>query len=315
MWPVGVPPEDEDILKPSHLPQQGRLNNIFSLRWFEKISRKYSLVFKERGVYPVGPVEFTSGDLFGLYVQRQQDQTQEYLTVFPELLPIKSVFLETENPMGEIRSRRRLFEDPSRPMGVRAYHPEDEFRRIHWPATARSGQLQVKVYQPVNSKVVVICLNTATSRQLWLGLNKPLSEHLIKVAATLSYQSIQDGYSVGLISNSCLAHSDQPFIIQPGESPDQPALLLESLARITSFVTTPFDVFLSKSLPQLPFGASLVIVTALVTPELCETLIRVKRYRSNITIFSLETTPPPDLPGITTIHIPFNHSQYREEVL
>ncbi|MCJ7626501.1 MAG: DUF58 domain-containing protein, partial [Anaerolineaceae bacterium] len=179
-WPFGVPPENEEVLKHSHLPQMGRLINIFSLRWFEKIYRKYTLVFKERGVYPVGPVEFTSGDLFGLYEMRKDDKELEYLTVFPELLPMKSIGLETENPMGELRSRRRLFEDPNRPMGVREYRPEDEFRRIHWPATARTGQLQVKIYQPVQSKVIVICLNIATSTHFWLGLNKPLSEHLIK---------------------------------------------------------------------------------------------------------------------------------------
>ncbi|MCJ7626576.1 MAG: hypothetical protein MUO76_24045, partial [Anaerolineaceae bacterium] len=87
------------------------------------------------------------------------------------------------------------------------------------------------------------------------------------------------------------------------------------LARITSYVTTPFEVFLAKSLPQLPFGASLVVVTALVTPELCETLIRVKRYRSNTTLISLEKTAPPEIPGITCIHLPFEYSQFKEERL
>ena len=33
-----------------------------------------------------------------------------------------------------------------------------------------------------------------------------------------SFQAVEDGYSVGLFSNSCLAHADQPFRIPPGRS-------------------------------------------------------------------------------------------------
>jgi uncharacterized protein (DUF58 family) len=308
-WPHAAAPSDEKSLKASHMPGFGRLINIFSLRWNEKITRKYNLEFKQRGVYPVGPTELASGDLFGLYEERRTDEKQEYLTVFPELLPIKAIDIETENPMGDHRSRRQLFEDPNRPMGVRNYRPEDEFRRIHWPATARTGELQVKIYQPVNSKVMVVCLNIATSLQPWLGINQPLSEHLISLAGTLCYQNIQQGYSVGLISNSCLAHSDQPFIIQPSHARQQLPHLLEALARVTLFVTTPFETFLARTLPRLPFGASLVIVSALVTPNLCETLLRIKRYRSNTTLITLDPAPPPKLPGINIIHMPYQFTR------
>lgn len=312
LWPKAAGPSDEEVLRSSHLTGYGRLTNLFSLRWFEKITREYKLKFKERGVYPVGPVDITSGDLFGLYESMRQETSRDTLTVFPELLPIHALDIRTENPMGLQRSRRHIYEDPNLPMGVRSYHPEDEFRRIHWPATARTGDLQVKVYQPVNSKMMVICLNIATSEQPWLGLNQPLSEHLIRVAATLAYQNIQEGYAVGLISNSCLAHSDQPFIIQPSNSPAQLAHLLESLANITLYVTGPFENFLARSLPQLPFGASLVIVAGIVTQGLCETLVRIKRYRTNTTLVSLASTPTPSIPGIHMIHMPFDFDRSGE---
>lgn len=311
-WPEGVPPTEEKVLRSSHMPGFGRLLNIYSLRWFEKIKRNYTVRFTNRGVYRIGPTEMSSGDLFGLYEQRRTDEQPDYLTVFPELLPIRDFEIETENPMGDHRSRKQIFEDPNRPMGVRSYHPEDEFRRIHWPATARTGELQVKVFQPVNSKVMVVCMNIATSTQPWLGINQPLSEHIIKMTGTLCYQNVQKGYSVGLISNSCLAHSDQPFIIQPSQSPQQLAHLLESLARVTLYVTTPFETFLARTLPRLPFGASLVIVTALVTQSLCETLLRIKRYRSNTTLISLDPSPPPKLPGINIIHMPYQYNKMKE---
>ena len=62
---------------------------------------------------------------------------------------------------------------------------------------------------------MVVCLNVSTQLHYWLGVDSERLEYLVKVAATLVYQGIQDGYSVGLLSNGCLAHSDQPFHIPP----------------------------------------------------------------------------------------------------
>jgi hypothetical protein len=60
-----------------------------------------------------------------------------------------------------------------------------------------------------------------------------------------------------------------------------------------------------RSSPQVPYGATIVIVTALVTPALCEVLMKLKIHRTHTTLFSLAETPPPSLPGIQSIHLPF----------
>jgi uncharacterized protein (DUF58 family) len=218
---------------------------------------------------------------------------------------LKALQLPTDDPFGDLRSRRRLFEDPTSPNGVRPYQPEDELRRVHWAATARTGTLQVKTYQPVTSRVMLVCLNVLTTQQPWLGSHRDLFEQLIKVAATLVYEGHQAGYSVGLISNGCVARADQPFQISPGRSNEQLAQLLGALAAVTQYTTAPFENLLMKSLPKVPYGSTLVIVTALLPQELLETLMALKRYRPNATLFSLQSEPPPVLPGIRTIHLPF----------
>jgi len=304
-WPLAIAPEDSTILAPSAIPGQGEMVNIYSLRWFERSIRNYELIFRKRGIYRVGPAEMKSGDLFGIFEKTEIQTSQDFLTVFPELLPPWEIHLRTEDPFGDRRTRRRLFEDPNQPIGVRAYHPKDEFRRIHWPATARTGSLQVKVYQPVSFQILVICLNVSTTEQPWLGTSQDLLEQLIKVSATLVQQSLQAGYSVGLISNGYLAHADHPFHIAPGRSRGQLALLLETLAAVTAYTSAPFDSYLAKSLTKLPYGATLVVLTGILTPGLCESLTRLKKYRHNITLISLDKITPPPLPGIQTIHIPF----------
>jgi uncharacterized protein (DUF58 family) len=304
-WPDDFDPEGELRLSTSHIPKQGYLVNLYSLRWHQRITRSFTVLFHKRGIYPIGPLMLQAGDFFGMYDQSREVDNLEYLTVFPEIVPLENLKLPAENPFGDRQAVKPLFEDPSRPMGIRPYHPEDGFRRIHWPATARTGELQVKVYQPVIARVMVICLNVTTETHYWMGYSPEILEQLVKISATLVYQGTEDGYAVGLFSNGCLAHADQPFRIQPGKSANQLALLLGALAGVTPFVSAAFETFLIRSMTDIPFGSTLVIVSAFVTESLQDTLIRLRRYRPNITLISLEETPPPDLPGIHIVHLPF----------
>ena len=304
-WPKAVGPDDEDLLAPTHIPDEGLLTNVFSLRWFERARRAYTLKFRKRGVYTVGPARLQSGDLFGMYEDIKEVGQTERLTVFPALVPFRQLDLPAEDPFGDRRSRRRLFEDPNRPMGIRDYTPEDEFRRVHWPATARTGDVKVKVYQPTSAQVMVVCLNIATFSRHWEGTNPALMEHLIQSAATLVERGVQDGYSVGLISNGCLSNSDQPFRIPPGRSPRQLAHLLEALAGVTPVVTAPFERYLLREISRVPYGATIVIVTAITKPELGEVLVSLKHHGRKITLISFGEEKPPSIPKVRVVHVPF----------
>ena len=312
-WPASVGPEDEDQLAPSHLADQGLLKNVFSLRWFEKVKRNYTLMFRRRGVYKIGPARMQSGDAFGMYDVSREVGTRDYLTVFPEILPSESLDLSTDDPLGDQRTMRRLFEDPSQTIGVRDYQSGDSFRRIHWTATARTGKLQAREYQPTSAKIVVICLNVSTFEKHWEGVYPELLERLVSIAATLSFDYVQKGYQVGLISNGCLAYSDRTFRIPPSRSPNQLGYLLEALAGVTPLVMVPFDQFLIREMAKVYYGASLLIVSAIHPPELINTLRILKLHSRRITLYSLADEPPPFLPGIGLVHQPFEESIARKQ--
>lgn len=303
--PSAVGPQDENLLKPTHSPDLGTLVSLFSLRWYERDRRTFSLLLRKRGVYLLGPARLESGDLFGLFEQVKEEGAVDSLTVFPEWLSFQALRLPTADPFGDQRARRRLYEDPNQPMGVRDYYPEDDFRRIHWPVTAHTGELQVKVYQPVSSRVMVVCLNVSTLPHYWEGTQPELLEYLVRVAAALVERGLHDGYRVGLISNGCLAHADQPFRIPPGRSPEQLAHLLTALAGVTPFTTGPFDRFLMAEVPRMPYGASLAIVTGLMTPNLAETVLRLKQHGRRITLLSFAQESPPQIAGVNILHLPF----------
>ena len=308
--PNSVGPEDESQLQPTHMTEIGTLISLFSLRWYERDHRSYRLLLRKRGIYRLGPPQLESGDLFGLFEQEREDElTLDYLTVFPEPLPFEALRMPSEDPFGDRRARRRLYEDPNQPMGVREYQPDDDFRRVHWPATAHTGEIQVKVYRPVSAQVMVVCLNVTTMSRYWEGTDIEMLEYLVRATAALVQHGLQDGYRVGLVSNGCLAHADQPFRVPPGRSSEQLTHLLTALAGVTPFVSAPFDRFLLSEMPRLPYGATLVMVTTLVSPALAESLLRMHRHARRITLLVFGSQPPPHIPGITIHHLPLQRGQ------
>lgn len=304
-WPNAVGPSEAGVLAPSHRPEYGFLHLILAMRGYASTIRENPLQFRKRGVYRLGPVEATAGDPFGLFVSQREDiAPQDKLTVFPKVYPIGDLGLNPDDPFGEKAARRRLFEDISRPMGVREYRPEDGFRRIHWPATAKVGRLQTRVFQPVRGLDLVACLNASTFEHHWEGTDPEMLEALIRTAASIVMQAFEDGFRVGLISNGSIAHSGQAFRIPPGRSKGHLPHLLESLAGLTSVVTAPFERYLMAQAPGLEYGSILVVITAITPPVLLEALVQLRSRNRRTALISLAEEPPPFVHGVESHHLP-----------
>ena len=303
-WPLATPPTDAQALGPSHVADMGELTHVFALRWYERVRRHYTLQTGQRGVYGLGPTRLRSGDVFGLFQTERTIAEQDFLIVYPRVYSLPELGLPSKEPFGDTRARRRLFEDPSRTMGARDMQPGDSFRHVHWPATARRQELQARVYEPTTTLTAVICLNVATLPRPWEGILPDLLERAIVVSASLAAHAAENRYSVGLISNGAVPRSDRPIRVMPGRSPDQLMRMLELLAAITGYVTVPMGRFLLRSSPVLPWGATLVVVTPILTDELLASVIQLRSAGRQMVLVSLAKDSPPNLPGVLTHHLP-----------
>ena len=94
----------------------------------------------------------------------------------------------------------RLFEDPTRIAGVRAYQEGDPLNRIHWRATARTGKLHSKLYEASTVAGLTIVLDfhqNGFHRQ-----HEPVRSELAVTAAVSVANTIQLlGQQVGLLTN------------------------------------------------------------------------------------------------------------------
>jgi uncharacterized protein (DUF58 family) len=310
-WPVNIGPQNELALpRAVDDPDRGYLINTYSLHWYERIRRRYSLYTRQRGVFQVGPAHLLSGDPFSLFDRKitHQDR-QEVLIVYPAIRTLPELGLPLKDPFGDQRVQRRLFEDPNRIMGVRDYSPQDSFRHIHWKATAHAGHLQTKVYEPTSSLRTILCLNVASFEQYWRGVWPAMLEYEIEVAASLANWGMHEGHSVGMIANGTLAHADQPFRIPPSRRPDQLPRILEALAAVSYFVSSNFDRFLIDESPRLPWGATLVLLTPFVNNAIGGAVLRLRDSGRRLVLISLGKNAPPFIRGVLAYHLPIQEEE------
>lgn len=303
-WATEIGPVDEALLSPTQHPEIGILVNVYTLRWFQRVRRRIPLLARQRGVYRVGPAKAISGDPFSLFERERPLAGEERLIVYPEVKTLAELGLPVKDPLGEIRTTQRLFEDPNRIMGVRDYRPEDGLRHVHWKATARAGQMQTKVYEPTRSVNIVLCLNVATFEQHWRGVWPDMLEYTVTMAASLAYWGAMQHYAVGVVANGTLAHADQPFRVLPSRDRDQLMRLLETLAGVSYFVTAEFGRFLLEESPRLPWGATLVLLTPYVNDSIRASIDRLRDAGRRLVLIVLGKAAPEPIPGVLIHHLP-----------
>ncbi len=295
--PAGLAPDTP--LAPGNKPGFGFLSKATALLWYTGVSWKQRLYGNKRGYYTLGPITLTSGDIFGFYPRSVTKPLVDHVIVYPRIFPIAQLGIPPRYPIGEATAERRIFEDPVRVIGVRDYSPHDSRRRIHWKASARHQNLQVKVFEPTttlnvalflavdsfphdgskgeeDSELGIITAAPVDSFQPDVSQDEEDFELGISTAASLANHLIERRNSAGLFVNSCLADSGQPVALLPGSSTGQLVAMLEVLAKVTHTASGSFEEFLQAELIGLPWGTTLVFILSRPSPSLTELLVSLK---------------------------------------
>jgi hypothetical protein len=104
--------------------------------------------------------------------------------------------------------------------------------------------------------------------------------------------------------------ADQPIRVPPGRGPDQLSFVLEALAGVTSFTTTSFERFLLRESSRMAWGATLVVVTAVVTNEVFASLDRLRDAGRRVVLVALTAEVPEPTPGLLIYHAPNEGSAF-----
>src|SRR5947199_348691 len=182
----------------------------------------------------------------------------------------------------------RLYEDPTRISGVRAYERGDPLNRVHWRATARTGVLHSKVYEPstVAGATLLLEFHAAAHEKK----HEPhRSELAITAAASIANAVYLLNQQVGLVTNgrdaadrirhegwahdhrsraaalasaSVREKSDrlQPLIVPTRRGSEQLMRILETLARVELTDGLPLPALIEEAASRMPRDATVIAI-------------------------------------------------------
>jgi uncharacterized repeat protein (TIGR01451 family) len=279
------------------------LSRRTSLRWYESVVWRYTVRCPTRGAYRLGPVQMLSGDPFGLYSSDADQEIYSTLLIYPRLLSLPELGLPARNPLGDMRAGQ-LLRDPLRIVGVRDYAPSDPLKDVHWAATARTGSLQTRVYEPTTSQVLAIFLDLDTFEFYYEGIDPALVERMISAAATVARAGLDAGYAVGLYANGAPAEFEHLARLPAGRSPAQLGQIMETLARLTAYSVTTIGRVLQLTAPDLHPGTTIMLIGSVNTEATRAALLRQRELGYQVSWLFMGPGEAPHIPGVRVIRAP-----------
>lgn len=186
--------------RPPRVKIEGRRMKLCSVPAGGSAVLKYDVECLTRGYYQCGPTLLETGDLFGLHRRHRIVAKPFFLMVLPRVVPLPKYDFASQRPIGEVNAAHRLFEDPTRNAGVRPYQVGDPLQRVHWRATARTGQLQCRVFDPTTLAGASLLVDFHQDGYPSRG-EPSRSDLAVTTACSIAYAVTMLNQQIGLASN------------------------------------------------------------------------------------------------------------------
>lgn len=264
---------------PLELTSPAFFNRLISLGPRETIGMGYELSGKLRGHYRIGPLSLSSSDPFGLTQESNRWIPFQTTIVYPKVVPVAEMGLPSRSPFGHLKTQQRLYEDPSRTIGVRDYQQGDSIRTINWKTSAATGSLKVRKLEPAMTLETLLLLNMNADEYQVKSLHTAV-ENAITVAASIMNHLISLRQETGILTNGVDSRSeDYPAVT--GRATGLPLRKgrghliqsLELLACLQWVRDIPFSQFCARNGDQVPWGATIVIISPRLDDDLLDTAI------------------------------------------
>jgi hypothetical protein len=203
---------------------------------------EYPLRTAQRGIYEVGPLRVTTTDPFGLARMSRDAGAAHELLVTPRVTPLTATTGMPAAVEGVLHGLQRRTHPNADEFIAREYRHGDPMRRVHWPATARRGELMVRDEEQRGDPEARLILDTTLSGRADHGLLRSGEDRrhagfelAVEIAASVGVHLVGRGFRVRA------DRLDDPLHGTLGDSsgegyrlPGGDAQLLEDLARLES---------------------------------------------------------------------------------
>lgn len=237
-----------------------------------------------RGLHGLGPTLAFTGDTFGLRRVQSTLIPASRLLVYPRIVDLETLAIAAGAPLPLIPVRTPLYDDPTRVVGVREYEPGDQFRAIHWTASAAAGDLLVKKYRPAIARDVMVALDLTRASHPLPGRRRS-AELGVTTAASIAHHLVtarREAVGLRLVGRDAPTGEDTASELTPGRDERRLMDLLERLARADVSGSARSEGLLDPA--GLGFGTSVVFITGVLERRHVLDLMRLARVGIHLTV-------------------------------
>jgi uncharacterized protein (DUF58 family) len=265
----------------------GVLRNVWTLAPWERVTRYFHVGAARRGVFALGPVALTVGDLVARQAATEERPSQITFLVRPRTVATP----EMERPErwgGVERVKAGLTEDPARFAGVRPYAPGDPLKRIHQRASARLGRPVTKRFEPSRDREVLIALDVQTEHgPAWdMTFDDDAVEGLYVVAASVARSLAAEHAMFGIAAAGYSGAETRLAHIPISAAPGQAERVLDLLARLSSHASAPFERLLLFIQQTARPGTTVMVLTARDPSPFVAHLRRIERSGCRVVVLA-----------------------------
>lgn len=152
-----------------------------------------------RGRHTLGPLAVQLRDPFGLTTRFAQVGTTDEIVVLPRIDPLTGGQPPGTGLGAEGETPHMVALHGEDDQSIREYRDGDDLRRIHWPATARTGDLMVRQEDRPARRRAVILLDPRSEGHRGSGAGSSFEWAVSAVASILTHLAAS-GYAVHLVS-------------------------------------------------------------------------------------------------------------------
>jgi uncharacterized protein (DUF58 family) len=231
-----------------------------------------------RGRHRLGPLGVRLRDPFGLSTRVAAISGSSDVLVLPKIVPLGGARPPGSGVGAEGAIPHMVALHGEDDVSIRAYRDGDDLRRIHWPATAKTGDLMVRQEDRPARRRAAIVLDSRARGHTGSGSSGSF-EWAVTACASVAAHLIEQGYAVHLVcdesaeeSQTAMAMELDPLLdilamAEPGTD-DQFADVLQATHPVTASgglvlaVVTDLDEEVARRVASLrqPGGVALAIV-------------------------------------------------------
>jgi len=243
-----------EVHNPTSLPS-GLPGRAISLRGRTERSWLVRVPLVRRGHFRIEPLQIRTGDPFGFFEASASVGQGVAVVVYPRIEAIPLWRLPAAYIEGSNAAPERTLQTTPLATTVRPWAPGDSFNRIHWRATARHGEIQVKEFELEQTADAWIILDLERSIQTGRG-DESTVEAAVRVAASVADRAIRDNRAVGMTVNG-----HRTTVLPADRGSRQHLKIMQLLAAVDGDGTAPLVETIVATAGRLRRGMTAILVT------------------------------------------------------